>query len=922
MKNDKIIIKGAKENNLKNIDLVLPRERLIVFSGVSGCGKSTLAFDTIFAEGQRRYMESLSSYARQFLGQMQKPDAESISGLSPAISIDQKTTSHNPRSTVGTVTEIYDYLRLFYAKAGRAFCPNCHKPISCLSVDQIVEKIMQKCMGKRTVILSPVVYMQKGTHTKTLEKLKAEGILRVCINGETYNFDDYPDCNFAKLEKNKKHNIFAVCDRISLKSDGKSRLSESVEFALNLSNGIVVCECDKEQVIYSTNHSCPECGFAIPEITPRLFSFNAVSGACPNCDGIGATEEVDLDILMKNKHLSIMEGAFSHCGYNPSYGPIAISYFKSISKKHGIPLYEPVENLTKKQLDIILYGTTDSAGIVQNMKKRYHETESEFFRREIGKLFKTKTCPVCHGKRLSNLALCIKVEGMDIAQMCQKSVDWLLKFFQNLTLDGEMAVVCKQITKEIISRLNFLKNVGLDYLTLSRQASTLSGGESQRIRLASQIGSGLVGVLYILDEPSIGLHQDDNEKLISTLKNLRDLGNTVIVVEHDQSTILSADHVVDIGPLAGSHGGEIVAQGTPKQIMACKNSLTGKYLSGEMKIEQCQTQKEFNKGWIKVFGAKLNNLKNINVQIPLGSLCVVSGKSGSGKSSLVDGIIYPHVAKHLGILTEEMPGSVSKIEGIENIDKVVLIDQSPIGRTPRSNPATYTGVFSAIRELFANTQKSKERGYKSGRFSFNIKGGRCEACQGDGEKTIEMYFLPDVTVPCEVCHGMRYNSETLEVKFKGKNIFDVLDMTCQDALLFFENLPSIKNKIKALCDVGLGYIKLGQSSTTLSGGEAQRVKLATELAKKQTGKTLYILDEPSTGLHPYDVQKLINILSTLVSKGNTAIVVEHNIDIIKCADYIIDLGPEGGDKGGQVVVQGTLEEVAKCKKSLTAKYLR
>lgn len=932
---DKFIkVRGARENNLKNVDVDIPRDKLVVFSGVSGSGKSTLAFDTIFAEGQRRYIESLSSYARMFLGQSQKPDVDQISGLSPAISIDQKTTSHNPRSTVGTITEIYDYMRLLYSRIGVPYCPHCNEPIKKQSIDQIIDKILQKEEGTKVIVLVPLVRQKKGAQEKLFEKLKKSGYVRVEVDGIIYTLDEK-----IELDKNKKHDIAVIIDRLVLNKDVKPRLFESVETAVKLGEGICLVEVNGEKELFSTLFACPTCGWTLGEITPRLFSFNSPIGACPNCTGIGYTLDIDESKVLRNAHLSIREGAFNITGWSGDRNSMAGMYFEMLSKSYGIDLDCPVRDLPKDQLDIILHGNggekiememqnarfsgkynASFEGIVNNLRRRYKETTSEYIKFEIGKFMEEMTCKTCHGKRLNEQALAVRIGGKDILEMSNMSVVDLLEYIDTLKFEKQDIPVSEPILKEIKARLNFLKDVGLGYLSLSRSAETLSGGESQRIRLATQIGSGLVGVLYILDEPSIGLHQRDNDKLLATLKHLRDLGNSLIVVEHDEDTIRSADYIVDVGPKAGIHGGEIVACGTVQDIINSPKSITGKYLSGEEKIEYNKERKK-SKDYLHIIGAKQNNLNNINVDIPLGVFTCITGVSGSGKSSLVNGILYPYLANALNGANKQL-GNVKEIKGIEKLDKVICIDQSPIGRTPRSNPATYTGVWTPIRELFAKTVDAKMKGYTSGRFSFNIKGGRCETCEGAGVKEIEMYFLPDITVPCEVCKGKRYNSETLEVKYKGKSIADVLDMTVEDACKFFENIPSIYPKVKALNDVGLGYITLGQSSTTLSGGEAQRVKLATELCKRSTGKTIYILDEPTTGLHVDDVKKLIAILTKLVQNNNTVVVIEHNLDMIKCADYIIDLGPEGGNGGGNIVAKGTPEEVAKAKGSYTGQYLK
>lgn len=933
MKNS-IIIKGAKENNLKNVSLELPRDKFIVFTGVSGSGKSSLAFGTIFAEGQRRYIESLSSYARQFLGAAQKPDVEVIEGLSPAISIDQKTTNRNPRSTVGTVTEIYDYLRLLFARVGTPYCPHCNREVKQQTVDQIVDSIKELGEGAKITVLAPVIRGQKGRHEKLLESLKRSGYVRVEVDGNVFTLDET-----ISLDKNIKHNINVVIDRITLKEGKDTRLAGSLETALKLADGLVVVATDDKRELYSTNYACPECGWTLEEITPRLFSFNAPYGACPNCTGLGYTLDIDEGIVLKNSNLSINQGAFNLTGWRMEEGSMAKAYFVALSKAFDIDLDKPVNELSKDKIKILLYGSGSEKidvevdnehgkrmisvvfeGIVNNLRRRYKETTSEYVKFEIGRFMREQTCSVCHGKRLNESALSVKINRKDIDDYCSQSVRNLIPIFENLNLNKVKTQIAEPILKEILARLNFLQDVGLSYLTLNRSAESLSGGEAQRIRLATQIGSGLVGVLYILDEPSIGLHQRDNEKLLNTLKKLKDLGNTLIVVEHDEDTIRAADYLVDVGPYAGVHGGEIVACGTVEQVLKNKNSITAKFLRGDEKIEIPATRRK-PKDFLTIVGAKENNLKNIDVKIPTGILTVVTGVSGSGKSSLINGILFPYLSNLLNNSKLEL-GKFKEIKNVEVLDKVINIDQAPIGRTPRSNPATYTGVFTAIRDLFAATPDAKARGFNSGRFSFNIKGGRCEACEGAGVKEIEMYFLPDITVPCEVCHGKRYNRETLEVKYKGKTISDVLDMTVEEALKFFENIPSIKNKIQALYDVGLSYIKLGQPATTLSGGEAQRVKLATELSRKDTGKTMYILDEPTTGLHMYDVKKLIAILDRLIGNGNSVVVIEHNLDVIKCADYIIDIGPEGGDEGGTIVATGTPEEIAECERSWTGKFLK
>ena len=929
-----IRIRGAKENNLKSVDLDIPRDKLVVFTGVSGSGKSTLAFDTIFAEGQRRYMESLSSYARMFLGQYQKPDVEMITGLSPSISIDQKTTNHNPRSTVGTVTEIYDYIRLLFSRIGKPFCPKCNKEINQQTVDQIVDKVLSYENGSKIMVLAPVVRNKKGAFAKLFESLQKDGYARVIVDGQTRLLEEKID-----LDKNLKHTIDVVVDRLIIKEEIVSRLSESIETALNLAEGLVVVASGEERELFSTNFACPECGYSIEEITPRMFSFNNPYGACPNCTGLGYTQDIDEKLVLKNGHLSIRQGAFNLTGWMFDGGNIAFQYYKALSEQYNIDLDTPVNELPRKQLDILLYAdnnepiklkvnakmggtyTGNFEGLINNLKRRFVESSSEYIKMEISKLMREQECCVCHGKRLNESALNIRIDGKNISDYTSMSVKDLREYIEKLKLDNSQQIIAEPIIKEIKARLTFLIDVGLGYLTLARSANSLSGGESQRIRLATQIGSGLVGVLYILDEPSIGLHQRDNDKLLATLKKLRDLGNTLIVVEHDEDTIKDADFVVDVGPLAGVNGGEIICQGTVDDLKKCPNSITGRFISGKEKIDIPLDRKKTEKGFISIKGAKQNNLKNIDVDIPKGVFTVITGVSGSGKSSLVNGVLYPVLANMLNRANVPF-GKYDKISNIEDLDKVIMIDQSPIGKTPRSNPATYTGLFTPLRELLATTKTAKEKGYTAGRFSFNVKGGRCEHCGGAGVKEIEMYFLSDITVPCEVCKGKRYNRETLEVKYKNKNIADILDMTVEESLSYFENIPAIYSKLKALNDVGLGYIKLGQPATQLSGGEAQRVKLATELCKKSTGKTVYILDEPTTGLHMYDVKKLIKILQTLVDNGNTVIVIEHNLDVIKNADYIIDLGPEGGDAGGQIVCKGTPEEVAKNPASFTGKYLK
>lgn len=937
MANDKIIIKGAREHNLKNVDLTLPRDKFIVMTGLSGSGKSSLAFDTIYADGQRRYVESLSSYARQFLGQMDKPDVDSIEGLSPAISIDQKTTSKNPRSTVGTVTEIYDYLRLLYARIGIPHCPICGREITHQTVDQIVDKIMELPQGTKIQLLAPIVRGRKGEHTKEIERARKSGYVRIRIDGMTYDLSET-----IKIDKNKKHTIEIIVDRLVIKDSIKSRLTDSIETVTALTGGNVAVDViDGEEMLFSQSYACPEHNISIDELVPRMFSFNNPFGACPKCTGLGVFMRVDPDLIIPNKNLSINQGAISAMGWNSrDENSIAMMYYNAIAKKYKISLDTPVKDLPKKVVDVFLYGTggeklklkrPDSfgggtymaafEGICNNLERRFRETSSEYSREEIRQKMSEVKCPECHGQRLKKESLAVTVGGLNISELCKLSIVKAYDFFENLELTERQAMIGDRIIKEIKERLGFLKSVGLEYLTLSRSAGTLSGGESQRIRLATQIGSSLVGVLYILDEPSIGLHQRDNDKLIATLKHLRDLGNTLIVVEHDEDTMNAADYIVDIGPGAGVHGGEIVFSGTVDEIKKCDKSITGMYLSGKRKIPVPEKRRKGNGNFLTIKGAKENNLKNINVKIPLGTFTCVTGVSGSGKSSLVNEIIYKELASKLN-RAKLFPGDFKKIEGLENLDKVINIDQSPIGRTPRSNPATYTGVFTYIRELFANTAEAKMKGYSAGRFSFNVKGGRCEACEGDGIIKIEMHFLPDIYVPCEVCKGKRYNRETLEVHYKGKSIYDVLDMTVEEGVKFFKNIPKIARKLQTLKDVGLGYIKIGQSSTTLSGGEAQRVKLATELSKRSTGKTLYILDEPTTGLHAADVHTLIDVLQKLADSGNTLLIIEHNLDVIKTADYIIDLGPEGGDNGGKVVVTGTPEKVAKYEGSYTGQYLK
>ena len=935
---DTIRVRGARVNNLKNVSLEIPRDKLVVLTGLSGSGKSSLAFDTIYAEGQRRYVESLSSYARMFLGQMDKPDVDSIDGLSPAISIDQKTTSKNPRSTVGTVTEIYDYLRLLWARCGTPHCPKCGKEIRRQSVDQIVDQIMQLPERTKFQILAPVVRGKKGEHQKVFEDARRGGYARVRVDGSIYELSEE-----ISLDKNKKHHIEVIVDRLMMKPDLARRLTDSVETAANLSGGLVILnELDGDRdTMFSQNYACEECGVSLPELSPRMFSFNNPYGACPVCTGLGTQLVADPALIIPDDSKSILQGAIQASGYNNvKDDSIARMYFEALGKKYHFSLTEPIRDLPKTALDAILYGTGKEnltiyyerangrgvlerpfEGVLNNISRRYAETQSEAMHKELEECMAERPCPKCRGRRLSDVSLAVTVGGMNIMDFCAMPISDELDFMNRLTLEGSMAVIAEQILREIRSRLGFLQAVGLRYLTLSRAAATLSGGESQRIRLATQIGSSLMGVLYILDEPSIGLHQRDNDKLLATLRQLRDLGNTVLVVEHDEDTMRAADYIVDVGPGAGVHGGEIVAAGSVQDIMNCPRSVTGQYLSGVKKIPVPAERRKGNGKSLIVRGAAENNLRHIDVEIPLGTFTCITGVSGSGKSSLVNEILYKKLAGALNH-ARTRPGKFDSIEGLEHLDKVVGIDQSPIGRTPRSNPATYTGLFNDIRDLFASTSDARTRGYGPGRFSFNVKGGRCEACGGDGLVKIEMHFLADVYVPCEVCRGRRYNRETLEVLYKGKNIADVLDMTAEEALGFFENLPKIRQKVQTLVDVGLGYIKLGQSSTTLSGGEAQRVKLATELSRRATGRTIYILDEPTTGLHMADVHRLIDILQLLADAGNTVLVIEHNLDVIKVADHIIDLGPEGGDGGGNIVVTGIPEEVAQCAASYTGQYLK
>ena len=939
--NDYIKIKGARANNLKNVDIEIPRNKLVVMTGVSGSGKSSLAFDTIYAEGQRRYVESLSSYARQFLGQMDKPDLDYIQGLSPAISIDQKTGSRNPRSTVGTVTEIYDYMRLLWARIGKPHCPKCGKEIRQQTIDQIIDQLMLLSEGTKLMILAPVVRARKGEYVKVFEDARRSGYVRVRVDGSMYELSEE-----IKLDKNKKHTIEVVVDRVVIKDGIMRRLADSVETAASLANGLVIADVVSEnrQILFSQNYACPDCGISIEELTPRMFSFNTPYGACPKCDGLGMQLLVDPDLIIPDDSLSINGGAIKATGWGSGADSIAAMYYNALAEKYGFTLDTPISELPDGVKDILLYGSKGEKldlsyererknssfagkfsrpfeGICKNLERRYFETQSPAMRAEIEECMSEVTCPECHGQRLRKEALAVTVGGINIARMGDMSVIEAIEFVESLELSEKEHIIADRIIKEIKARLGFLKNVGLQYLSLSRGAATLSGGESQRIRLATQIGAALTGVLYILDEPSIGLHQRDNEKLLKTLEDLRDLGNTLIVVEHDEDTMRAADYIVDIGPGAGVHGGNVVAAGTVEDICACPDSLTGQYLSGKRKIPVPSERRKTDKGFIHISGAAEHNLKNIDIDIPKGVITCVTGVSGSGKSSLVNEILYKTLALKKN-RAKVKPGKCAGISGIDDIDKVIDIDQSPIGRTPRSNPATYTGLFNDIRELFASTEDARLRGYNSGRFSFNVKGGRCEACKGDGVQKIEMHFLPDVYVPCDVCKGKRYNRETLEVCYKGKNINDVLNMTVEEACTFFENLPKLKTKLDTLYEVGLGYVTLGQSSTTLSGGEAQRVKLATELSRRSTGSTVYILDEPTTGLHMADVHKLISIIDRLADAGNTVVIIEHNLDVIKTADYIIDLGPEGGDGGGTLVFAGTPEECAACEDSYTGQFLK
>ena len=932
-----IIVKGAREHNLKNVDVEIPRDKLVVFTGLSGSGKSSLAFDTIYAEGQRRYVESLSSYARQFLGQMEKPQVDYIEGLSPAISIDQKTTSKNPRSTVGTVTEIYDYLRLLYARIGIPHCPVCGREISRQTVDDIVDSVLELPEGTRIQVMAPIARGKKGQFVKELESAKKDGYVRVRVDGIIYDLSEK-----IELDKNKKHNIEIVVDRLVVKDSIRSRLADSIETATGLSDGILLVDViDGEEKLYSLDYACPEHGVSIEELEPRMFSFNNPFGACPTCSGLSVFMKPDPDLIVPDKNLSLRQGAIKASGWNNADGgTIAQMYMEGIANKYDFTLDTPFKDIPADGVDAIMYGTkgeklkltrrneygtgsymTAFEGICNNIERRYKETTSDWSRAELEQCMSTVKCPECHGARLRKESLCVTVGGINIDEFANKSIVKAIEFLDSLTLTDREQMIAKLIVKEIKDRLTFLRSVGLGYLTLARSSASLSGGESQRIRLATQIGSSLVGVLYILDEPSIGLHQRDNEKLLNTLRNLRDIGNTLIVVEHDEDTMRAADYIVDVGPGAGIHGGNIVCTGTAEDIMNCKESITGQYLSGRKKIPVPAKRRKGNGKSLKIIGARENNLKNIDAEIPLGEFVCITGVSGSGKSSLINEILYKRLVTELNG-AKKVAGAHTDILGIDNLDKVIAIDQSPIGRTPRSNPATYTGVFNDIRDLFASTAEAKARGYKANRFSFNVKGGRCEACQGDGIVKIEMHFLADIYVPCDVCKGARYNRETLEVKYKGKNIYDVLEMTVEEGLEFFSSIPKIKRKLQTLYDVGLGYVKIGQPATTLSGGEAQRVKLATELSKRSTGRTIYILDEPTTGLHTDDVKKLLEVLQRLVDAGNTVLVIEHNLDVIKCTDFLLDLGPEGGSGGGTLVISGTPEEVAACEQSYTGQYLR
>ncbi|QDW85177.1 excinuclease ABC subunit UvrA [Staphylococcus pasteuri] len=936
MREPSIVVKGARAHNLKGVDIELPKDKLIVMTGISGSGKSSLAFDTIYAEGQRRYVESLSAYARQFLGQMDKPDVDTIEGLSPAISIDQKTTSKNPRSTVATVTEIYDYIRLLYARVGKPYCPNHNIEIESQTVQQMVDRILELETRTKIQLLAPVVSHRKGSHEKLIEDIGKKGYVRLRVDGEIVDVNEVPD-----LDKNKNHTIEVVVDRLVIKEGIETRLADSIETALELSEGsLTVDVIDGEDLKFSENHACPICGFSIGELEPRMFSFNSPFGACPTCDGLGQRLTVDMDLVIPDPNKTLNEGAIEP--WEPTSSDFYPTLLKRVCEVYKINMDKPYKKLTDRQKNILMHGSGDKEieftfnqrfgggkrkrkmvfeGVLNNIDRRYHESPSEYTREMMSRYMTELPCETCHGKRLSKEALSVYVGGYNIGEVVQDSIKEALKYYQNIELSEQDQAIANQILKEIISRLAFLNNVGLEYLTLNRASGTLSGGEAQRIRLATQIGSRLTGVLYVLDEPSIGLHQRDNDRLINTLKEMRDLGNTLIVVEHDDDTMRSADYLVDVGPGAGSHGGEIVAQGTPKQVMKDKNSLTGQYLSGKKKIDVPEYRREVTKKKISIKGAKSNNLKNVDVDFPLSVMTVVTGVSGSGKSSLVNEVLYKSLAQKIN-KSKVKPGEYDSIKGIDQLDKIIDIDQSPIGRTPRSNPATYTGVFDDIRDVFAQTNEAKIRGYQKGRFSFNVKGGRCEACKGDGIIKIEMHFLPDVYVPCEVCDGKRYNRETLEVTYKGKNIADVLEMTAEDATHFFENIPKIKRKLQTLVDVGLGYVTLGQQATTLSGGEAQRVKLASELHKRSTGRSIYILDEPTTGLHVDDISRLLKVLNRLVENGDTVVIIEHNLDVIKTADHIIDLGPEGGDGGGTIVTTGTPEDIANVENSYTGQYLK